>query len=58
MMELRAIKMFWQQGAGINLSVCGYSTEQSVLLELRYVALPEPVLAMMYNTWLHLNVMW
>ena len=38
MMELRAIKMFWQQGAGINLSVCGYLTEQSVILELRYVA--------------------
>jgi hypothetical protein len=30
--------MFWQQGAGINLYVCGYSTQQSVLLELRYVA--------------------
>jgi hypothetical protein len=36
--ELRAIKMFWQQGAGINLSVCGDSMQQSVLLELRYVA--------------------
>jgi hypothetical protein len=37
-MELRAIKILWQQGAGINLSVCGYLTQQSVLLELRYVA--------------------
>ncbi len=36
--ELRAIKMFWQQDASINLSICGYLTQQSVLLELRYVA--------------------
>ncbi len=36
--ELRAIKMFWQQGTGINLLVCGYLIQQSVLLELRYVA--------------------
>jgi hypothetical protein len=36
--KLRAIKMFWQQGAGINLSVCaGYLTKQSILLELWYV---------------------
>jgi hypothetical protein len=30
--------MFWQKSAGINLSVCGYLPQQSVLLELRYVA--------------------
>ncbi len=36
--DIRVIKMFCQQGAGINVFVCSYSTEQSVLLELRYVA--------------------
>ena len=28
----------WDQGAGINLSICGYTTRQSVLLKLRDVA--------------------
>ena len=28
----------WRQGAGINLVVCGYTTQQSVLIELREVA--------------------
>ncbi len=37
-MEIRDIEMFWQQGAGINLSICGCWTQQSVLLELRHVA--------------------
>ncbi len=36
--ELRAIKMFWQQVAGINFSICCYLIQQSVLLELKYVA--------------------
>jgi hypothetical protein len=36
--------MLWQQGAGINLSICGYLMQQSVLLELRYVAYLEVLL--------------
>ena len=30
--------MYWRQGAGVNLVVCGYTTQVSVLLELRHVA--------------------
>jgi hypothetical protein len=34
-----AIDTYWkQQGAGINLVVCGYTMQVSVLLELRHVA--------------------
>ena len=32
-----AIDVYWMQGAGINLVVCGYTTQVSVLLELRHV---------------------
>jgi hypothetical protein len=32
------IDMYWRQGAGVNLVVCGYTTKLSVLLEFRHVA--------------------
>ena len=32
------IRTNWDQGAGIDVSVCGYTTQQSVLLKLRDVA--------------------
>ena len=32
------IDTYWRQGAGINLVVCGYITQEFVLLELREVA--------------------
>ena len=32
------VDTYWRQGAGINLVVCGYTTQQSVLIELREVA--------------------
>ena len=35
---MRAIDHNWNQGAGVNLSVCGYSIRQSVLMQLRHVA--------------------
>jgi hypothetical protein len=52
-MELRAIKILWQQGAGINLSVCGYLTQQSVLLELRYVAYLEVYLKTLLDAFIN-----
>jgi hypothetical protein len=37
--DVRVLDMFWQQGAGIYVGVCGYSTlQQLVLLQLQYVA--------------------
>ena len=30
--------MYWRQGAGFNLVICGYTTQVSVLLKLRHVA--------------------
>ena len=35
---MRAIDHNWNQGAGVNLSVCGYSIRRSVLMQLRHVA--------------------
>jgi len=32
------IDMYWRQGAGLNLVVCGYTTKVSVLLEFRHVS--------------------
>ena len=32
------IDMYWRQGAGMNLVVCGFTTQLAVLLELRHVA--------------------
>jgi hypothetical protein len=32
------IDMYWRQGAGVNLVICGYTTKVTVLLELRHVA--------------------
>ena len=32
------IDMYWRQGVGVNLVICGYTTQLSVLLELRHVA--------------------
>jgi len=31
------IDTYWRQGAGINLAICGYTTQQSVLIEQRDV---------------------
>ncbi len=31
------VDTYWRQGAGINLVVCGYTTQQSVLIEMREV---------------------
>ncbi len=38
---LRSINYNWDQGAGINLSVCGYTERQKVLMKLRDVAFLE-----------------
>ena len=38
---LRSINYNWDQGAGINLSVCGYTERQKVLLKLHDVAFLE-----------------
>ena len=32
------IDMYWRQGAGVNLVICGFITQLAVLLELRHVA--------------------
>ncbi len=32
------IKFSWLQGAGLNLSICGYLTQQTIMLEFQYVA--------------------
>ena len=34
--SLSAVKYSWSQGAGINLSVCGYSTQRTVMLEFKH----------------------
>ncbi len=33
----RAVDMYWQQGAGINLSLCGYSVQRLVMMEFHHV---------------------
>ena len=35
--DFGVIDMYWRQGAGLNLVVCGYTTKVSVLLEFRHV---------------------
>jgi hypothetical protein len=37
-LDSRIVDTFWRQGAGINVVVCGYATQLSVLIELRDVA--------------------
>jgi hypothetical protein len=36
--DMRSLNISWDQGASINLAVCGYTTRQTVLLQLRHVA--------------------
>lgn len=36
-MSLSAVKYLWSQGAGINLSVCGYTNQQTIILEFNHV---------------------
>jgi len=36
--DSRIVDTYWRQGAGINVAVCGYATQLSVLIELRDVA--------------------
>jgi len=36
--DSRIVDTYWRQGAGINVVVCGYATQLSVLIELRDVA--------------------
>jgi hypothetical protein len=35
--DTRAIDMYWQQGAGINLAVCRYSMQRLVMMEFQHV---------------------
>ena len=35
--DSQIIDIYWRQGAGINLAICGYTTQQSDLIELRDV---------------------
>ncbi len=35
------VDMYWKQGAGINVAVCGYTTQATVLLQYKYVAFLE-----------------
>jgi hypothetical protein len=36
--HIGAVHMYWTQGAGLNVFVCGYLTQQSVMLEFYQVA--------------------
>jgi hypothetical protein len=33
--------MYWKQGAGINIAVCGYMTQATVLLQFKHLAFLE-----------------
>ena len=36
--DMRSLDHNWDQGAGINLAVCGYTSRQTVLMQLQHVA--------------------
>ncbi len=37
LLDHRAVKMYWQQGAGIILSLCGYSMQRLVMMEFCHI---------------------
>ena len=55
-MDHRAVDMYWEQGAGINLSLCSYSMQRSVMMEFCHVGYLETYRRMKYNSFLSENV--
>jgi hypothetical protein len=52
----RAVNMYWQQGAGLNLSLSGYSMQHMVMMECCHVGYLETYRRMKYNSFLSENV--
>jgi hypothetical protein len=52
----RAVEMYWQQGAGINLSLCGYSMQRLVMMEFCHVGYLKIYGTIKYNSFLSKNV--
>jgi hypothetical protein len=48
--------MYWQQGAGINLSVCSYSMQHLVMMEFCHVGYLEIYGRVQYDAFLSKNV--
>ncbi len=52
----RAFEMYWQQGAGINLTLCGYSMQHSVMMEFCHVGYLEIYGRTKYDSFLSKNI--
>jgi hypothetical protein len=56
LLDHRAVDMYWEQGAGINLSLCSYSMQRSVMMEFCHVGYLEIYGRIKYNFFLSKDV--
>ncbi len=56
LLDHRVVDIYWQQGAGLNLSLCSYSMQRLMMMEFCHVDYLEIYGRIKYNSFLSKNV--